>query len=367
MKEKEKQDIFKRFYLREPHLGDKEILHDSAEQDGLFEEQWENFDEVKEEAARPDFDAMFQNIKGLCRNKLTETDEDIFSDNKAKNTGIAIATARLFNELSGEKNESEQTSYCVSTPKAETAPTPKFAFLKIAASIAAIMIVTMAAWFFILEKSNPNLLSFSSPTGERTEFVLPDGSKVLLNSATTISYPEDFLNNRSVSLNGEAYFDVVKNKGTFSVEASNLTIEVLGTQFVVSNYPSFDKVESTLLEGKIQVSDRESTFKEILKPNQQVSYTKKTKGLQVIDLDAKSATCWMDGKIVFDNTPLSEIVKQLTIWYGVSFVIDSEQAAQTRFTFTISDESLQETLDLISAISSVESKLIDGEVVFFIK
>lgn len=149
------------------------------------------------------------------------------------------------------------------------------------------------------------------------KIILPDGTRVSLNSVSTLEFSNDFyLNNRVVTLNGEAYFDVAKLEGKpFIVKTKELTIRVLGTKFNVSDYNDDLNAYATLLEGKIELLGKGSE-QEIL-PGEQIVFDKKTKKTNVKDVDITPVIAWSDKVFYFDQTPLEDIMNRLSRWYDL--------------------------------------------------
>lgn len=146
---------------------------------------------------------------------------------------------------------------------------------------------------------------------------LPDGTKVHLNSGSTLEFSDNFdLNERVVYLNGEALFDVVKSKGKpFIVKTKNISIKVLGTQFNIKSYDNDLNAYATLIEGEIELLDEHKEHK--ILPGEQIVFNKTNKVLDIKQVDIKPITAWSDNVFYFDNTPLDEIMKRLSRWYDL--------------------------------------------------
>ncbi len=146
---------------------------------------------------------------------------------------------------------------------------------------------------------------------------LPDGSKVVLNNASTVLFASAFgSNERQVSVTGEAYFDVVKDGRPFYVKLPGLKIEVHGTQFNVQAYKEEGIVRTTLVAGAVKV--KAGTQEVLLKPGEQAVFTKKKKLEKVTDPAAvKKATAWKSGTFVFENDDIKTIIGQLCRNYNL--------------------------------------------------
>ncbi|TWI99813.1 FecR family protein [Mucilaginibacter frigoritolerans] len=157
-----------------------------------------------------------------------------------------------------------------------------------------------------------------TPRGGQYEVVLPDGTKVWLNSASSLKYPTTFTGaDRRVELSGEAYFEVAKNAAKpFFVKTGTQTVEVLGTHFNINSYTDEKAVKTTLLEGSVRVSS--NTSKSVVKiiPGEQA--VNGASGINIIhDADIDEAMAWKNGKFLFRNTDLQTIMRQLSRWYDV--------------------------------------------------
>ncbi|MDP9076187.1 MAG: FecR domain-containing protein [Bacteroidota bacterium] len=160
--------------------------------------------------------------------------------------------------------------------------------------------------------------TLTTPRGGQYEVVLPDGTKVWLNAASSLKYPTSFPGNeRKVELAGEAYFEVAKNAAKpFFVKTANQTVEVLGTHFNISSYSDETSTKTTLLEGSINVANASGMYLVKLKPGQQAIST--IKGIKInTDADVEEAMAWKNGKFMFKNTDLPTIMRLLSRWYDV--------------------------------------------------
>lgn len=196
------------------------------------------------------------------------------------------------------------------------------------------------------------LLTASSGKGQ---FVLPDGSTVWLNSNSVLEYPETFTDGkRIVSLKGEALFEVKKNKEIpFLVQTGGMNIEVLGTRFLVQNYPDKSLVEAVLVEGSIQIGGGYFRKSQILVPGQMISYNKSNAQTTIKTVESSDYINWIHSKLVFDNHSLADIIINLEKWYGVEIIASSEFAESVHMSFTIRSEPLDEVLKYMSVTAPI--------------
>lgn len=168
------------------------------------------------------------------------------------------------------------------------------------------------------------------PRNGEFSFVMSDGTKVWLNSDTKLRYPVAFRGKeRKVYLEGEAFFDVTKNKNKpFIVKTGDSHVKVLGTTFNVRNYENEDRV-TTLVEGKVEINDC-CNNRRIITPGQQA--TIKDNGIEVRNVETIYYTAWIDGFFIYKDTKLDLILKQLSRWYNFEYFYQNKDIANETFT-----------------------------------
>ena len=181
-------------------------------------------------------------------------------------------------------------------------------------------------------KSKPTQILYNTittPRGGQYKLVLPDGSKVLLNAASSIHFPVAFIGKeRKVDITGEVYFEVTKNKSLpFKVSVNNMNIEVLGTHFNVMAYDNESLIKTTLLEGAVKVS--KGNTQAMLSPGEQAQLD--TQGKIKVDksVNINEAVAWMNGWFVFNATDIEDIMRQISRWYDVDVVYDGSISKET--------------------------------------
>jgi transmembrane sensor len=167
------------------------------------------------------------------------------------------------------------------------------------------------------------------PKGSNYQLILSDGTKVWLNTNSSLTYPVAFNGkSREVTLTGEAYFEVVHNSAKpFIVNNALANVTVLGTHFNVKAYPD-EKMTTTLLNGSVKVSKRNGGSA-IIKPDQEavVSYAQTNVGVQ--DIDAEEAIAWKNGYFLFNNQNIKEVMQTISRWYDVDIEYQGNMAGKT--------------------------------------
>lgn len=171
------------------------------------------------------------------------------------------------------------------------------------------------------DESEPVLNTISTPNGGQYTVVLTDGTKVMLNAASSLTFPSTFKGGeRNVSLSGEAYFEVSKNKSKpFKVNSGMQVVEVLGTHFNVNAYNDEAIIKTTLIEGSVKVSTGNKAL--IIAPGQQTVVDKQSNGsIAKFDVNTDKEMAWKNGVFSFDHADLVTIMKQISRWYNVNIV-----------------------------------------------
>lgn len=161
----------------------------------------------------------------------------------------------------------------------------------------------------------------NTPKGGQYQVTLPDGSKVWLNASSTLKYPTNFSSSeRTVELEGEAYFEVAKSNAPFFVNTKNQQIKVLGTQFNVNAYPNEIGTKTTLLEGSVKLittnEQRELDQNIILKPGEEALLIR-DHGIQVSKVNVNQSIAWKNGFFHFEGNDLKSVMREFSRWYGV--------------------------------------------------
>ncbi|WP_421942362.1 FecR family protein [Pedobacter sp.] len=179
--------------------------------------------------------------------------------------------------------------------------------------------------------------TISTPNGGEWKIKLPDGSLVWLNAASSLTYSLNIATakQRSVELQGEAYFEVAKDKAhPFIVSTSRQKVEVLGTHFNINSYPDEQVTKTTLLEGSIRVLHNKTQEAEILQPGEQSIVS--AAGIKVNEVDTDEFVAWTKGYFMFNNERQESIMRKLARWYNVEVEYADEAARNVMYYGTVS-------------------------------
>ncbi|MEG0888927.1 MAG: FecR domain-containing protein [Bacteroides sp.] len=237
-----------------------------------------------------------------------------------------------------------------------TAETNRIYQLRIWRAVAVVLLaVSSISVFLMLEKERPqkDLIECYIPAAEINELTLPDGTYVMLNSKSTLLYPEQFDGKtRSVYLIGEANFKVKSDKEhPFIVKANDCQITALGTEFNVNAYPENDELIATLLEGSVKIEFNNLMSNIILKPNEQFIYSKKTKSHSLYLPQIGDVTAWQRGELVFSNMCLEDIFTNLERKFPYTFVYSLHSLNKNTYSFRFQKQaSLKEVIEIIAQV-----------------
>lgn len=201
---------------------------------------------------------------------------------------------------------------------------------------AAVIVLSLLAGFWLnslFKENNGGWKQFHSGNGSISSVLLEDGSKIWLNSNTTLSLNEK---ETMARLEGEAHFEIRHDEERFfTVDLGAIKVRDLGTTFNISAYPEEDYVRTTLLDGEIAILDQGN--KEIRKVtvNETFCFKKADHTYTTEQLDRELVTGWMENKFVFIDMPLLEICREIEKWYGVSIQIENEQLKTEKYTSVI--------------------------------
>jgi len=238
-------------------------------------------------------------------------------------------------------------------------------FLKYAA-IVILFLGLPISYYFGTQKgtAQQSMTTITCAFGDKSTIVLPDSSKVWLNSGSKLIFNSDFKQEgRKVILEGEAYFSVSKDKkNPFRVETKGIDIEVLGTEFNLKAYPDDNLVSTTLVKGSLRIcSNNQNTT---IKPNQKLLFDKQTSKMTLKQLtDTSNDTDWKDGRLIFRNESLEELKPKLERWFDVDIVFEDEKVKHRRFTGVLERESILEVVSYFDLSNHITCRIHGNKVI----
>lgn len=235
---------------------------------------------------------------------------------------------------------------------------------RIASVIILLLLTGISVYRYAMEQQKMQDMIVSVEKGQKANVVLPDGSKVWVNSDSRLIYGSRFTSKeRILELEGEAYFEVAPDKDRpFIVETKNISVKALGTSFDVKSYKEDNWVSAVLMTGKVEVwSENE---KLILEPNQRILFDKSTGKMEKSRVtDATDFSGWMYNTLSFEAETFENIVQTLQRLYNTKIVFESESLKKYRFTGSPGNTSLESILQILSLTSPLSYEVKDSVIV----
>lgn len=293
---------------------------------------------------------------------------DKLSPDELKTPQNQASMDRILDRLHHQINQQEE--------KIRIVPGRKKNFIAFFAKAAAILILPLLAYSAYLTFKTPAKThiqtaevvwkSVKTAAGMQTDFILPDGSHVWLNSGSILEYPVTFAHDiRQVKLTGEAFFDVKKDPShPFIVNAGKLNVEVKGTRFDVCNYPNESNSELTLVSGSVRLFKGNYQDKEtlaLIKPGQRALLDKSLEKLTVSNVDVQKHTSWKEGLLIFRDDKMDDVVIKLNRKFNVNIILQDTEIKAYIYTATFEDESLTQILGLLKISAPVNYKAYKSE------
>jgi transmembrane sensor len=244
-----------------------------------------------------------------------------------------------------------------------TSSSPNFTAYKIAASFIAIALCSALLYYFI----NPNisgnysqLITVNAGVGEIKRVVLPDSSKVWINSGSSISYNTSF-NHRTVQLYGEAYFEIVKSKSKkFQVSTRELNITVLGTSFTVNSFTN-NESQISVAEGKVKVETLDKKESQLLIKGQAINYSKKQFS-EIFDVEVEGVSSWVNNVLIFDDKTFEEVSHILERKFGKEIIISTEALKHCQLSLHHKVDSLSSILTAIQFVTGCKYQYVENKI-----
>lgn len=211
-----------------------------------------------------------------------------------------------------------------------------------------------------------NSLEIIAPIGSRSTVQLSDGSFVHLNFGSKLKYPQSFTGEtREVELEGEGYFEVAHNpEKPFIVKTHKINVKALGTVFNVSAYSDDNRVETTLVNGKVVLEQEkeDGTVQLVgtMVPGQHVSYNIQTGNISSTKGSVEKYIAWKEGKLIFQDTPISSMAEKLSRMFNVEIEVEKE-IEDYIYTVTFNNEPLFQILELMTIATPVKYEVFPGK------
>lgn len=235
-------------------------------------------------------------------------------------------------------------------------------WMRYAAAIAAILVIGGGAgYWFYQSGTDQQMMVAVANEGIVKEVVLPDGTKVWLNNSAILKYPREFSEKeRNVHLEGEAYFEVTKNRHKpFTIQSDAMRVRVLGTRFNFKCDKRCRIAEATLIEGEIEVKGNKEEGQIILAPGQRAELNKNNGRLTVKQVDAKMDAVWHDNLIPFQKADIFTITKALERFYDVKIILSPDIQSNKTYSGV-----LKRKADIESVLKSLQNSIpIDYKIV----
>lgn len=250
----------------------------------------------------------------------------------------------------------------------------RYLWTKVAAAAVLLAVIATGITYYVNKNNKINpptevlYAQKAVPVGETRLLVLKDGSKITLNADSRLRYPEHFdEKTREVYLEGEAMFDVTHDpERPFIVHSGQLQTEVLGTVFNISAYPGAEKMEVTVISGKVAVEETVSKRSTTLVADQKVVFNTRTANFNTRTLEsAAPAVAWQKGRISFDDAALSEVTAQFYRRYGVRIILENASLADCRISIVLNNDTVDNLLKTITALTNSNYKYEGDQVILY--
>jgi len=285
--------------------------------------------------------------------------KQLFSDN-SKQEEINLWLADSWTEASADDLEISYEGLKQKVLACQARETGRYAFhgslvrlsryyQRIAAMLFIPLILGFSLYVFFKPASHESFYLSEAPLGQKAKIELPDGTLVWLNSGSRIRYSSGFNKSRMVELSGEAFFEVQKMKGEpFFVRTTFLDIEVTGTRFNVNAYDDEPFVNTSLVEGKVNVILKDQNQTVGMEPGKVLSWSKQTHVYSTSDLNEDATTSWKENRLIFINDDFTSLVRKIEKWYDVDVVYNEGEFKENKLTVRLLEgEQLDQLLKII--------------------
>lgn len=227
-------------------------------------------------------------------------------------------------------------------------------FWKYVAAVCLLLLLPVTGWVLGMHRNeDESTIRMEVPQGHKAMVVLADGSKVWINSGSSLCYSRH--NAREVQLEGEAYFEVAKDQQhQFVVHTAYGTIKVYGTAFNVQAHAADSLFSVALIRGSIGLTLDHCNKEWRLRPNERVNYDARNHQLKLVDCNLEDAGSWRQHELRLENAGIDQLWNKMEGWYSMRFIIQNRPVKRHLYNVTIQTESVEETLELINKITPIE-------------
>ncbi len=327
---------------------------------------------------------------------LKEDEKNQLEFNALKNTWEFSSRLNLMHQIDVQKARKKVKS---EIPEFKKSKSLFFYWQRIAAILILPLLVSALGYFYIYKQRIQDKIVQQEVTasyGVRTQLNLPDGTNVWLNSGSRITFPSKFTENkREVSLEGEALFNVAENAlRPFYVNLGEVSVKAVGTTFNVTAYKQDNTFETTLISGKILMVKKSKSKPEAvlykIEPKQHAVYNKVEKKITIFEdavptsqneidhrdikplppeliplkeqINDNKYASWIEGKLIFRNDPMDEVVRRLGRWYNVDIRLEDTLLYDFKYTATFINENLEQVLNLLKLSAPINYKITERKV-----
>ena len=296
-------------------------------------------DLIQQKNSKEHFNEYFQQCWHLASNEMSkEVQENMLADIKGKI------------DSSSEDNIVERKRSFIIFKK----------ILQYAAAACLVLTITLGAYFWGHSQKDLNngVITMSTKVGQMADFVLSDGTHVYMNSVSKVMYDSSYNKKvRIITLEGEAFFDVAKDKKRpFIVKANGINVQALGTSFNVKAHKDDKTLSVILIKGSVKVNDNKKG--EILKPNERLEYNLSSKDFKKTELIPNSeGMLWRGSELALYGESLEEICNDLARTYNCKFIFKSESYKKFTYNGVVKNKSLQNVLDFLCQSASLKYEI----------
>jgi ferric-dicitrate binding protein FerR (iron transport regulator) len=299
-------------------------------------------------------------FKGEYSEKNASYVDEVFCDNN-KEKELKLLLSRQFDELLPEDDVDKKNldhilyriHYDINTRLSARKAWSSDNIIKWTLRIAGVIVLPLVIFIGIQTYKEAYLkkeawVEIKAPAWTRAQFSLPDGTTGWLNSNSSVKYNGNFNADRQVTLKGEAFFDVFKDKKRpFIVNTNEVIVTALGTRFNIASYENENTVEVVLEEGKLIFNDKEMNKSCTMNSNDLVIYDKTLNDFSIDIVQPQKYCSWTEGKLILRNDPLDVVARRLERWYNIDVEVNVTSTEDFRWRATFIDESLEEVLSLL--------------------